>query len=76
MWIAREENGLLALWSKKPYLGWYDGPKWMAKGAFTADEINKELFPEVTFENSPVKVELKIKDNNESKQDRQKESIR
>ena len=39
-------------------------------------QLDPELFPEVTFENSPVKVELKIKDNNESKQDRQKESIR
>ena len=58
MWIVREENVLLSLWSKKPYLGWYNGPKWMADGYFTVDGINKELFPEVTFENSPQEVKI------------------
>ncbi len=57
MWIARDLfGGGLYLYSNKPikmveYNCW-DGEDWY--------KINRDLFPEVTFENSPMEVELKL----------------
>ena len=59
MWIARDKEGMLAIFEDKPtYLG-KKGDIWL-----TADlpfYINKNNFPSVTFENSPMEVELVIK---------------
>ena len=58
LWIARDKDGLLYLHIDKP----------MRVRSFFINEsnrsiwIDKDLFPEVTFENSPVEVELKIKE--------------
>lgn len=58
MWIARDKNGWLCIFCTKPHLdkvrkGWeIDGIDWCA--------IDEDLFPEVTFDNSPK--ELVIKD--------------
>ena len=60
MWIARDKNEDLWLYGNKPYTFGMD-----IFHTQTDDELcgklNKDLFPEVTFENSPVEVELKIK---------------
>lgn len=60
MWITRDEEGLLDLWSDKPYqtidhdvITWTDG-KTMGM------PLDPILFPDVTFENSPMEVELKL----------------
>ena len=54
-WIARDEIGI-GLFEIEPYLredGYWDSDgKWY--------EIDEKLFPEVTFENSPQEVEIKI----------------
>ena len=59
MWICRNQDGSLALFKKKkPKLFWdekigqywYGNPFWL----YPTD------FPEVTFENSPMEVELKL----------------
>ena len=92
MWIARDDlkrsdftkktkAGDLYLFVNKPVLRSQYGMRFWAVDENEMEDLgcvqlDPEMFPEVTFENSPVKVELKIKDNNESKQDRQKESIR
>jgi hypothetical protein len=58
LWIARDYNGELYLYTKKPKFG-SDADK----GFFYGDdwwEIDRNLFPEVTFENSPQEVELKL----------------
>ena len=58
MWIARD-SGITAdlyLYENKPYLN--DG-FWDADGQFY--NIDIDLFPEVTFENSPMEVELVLK---------------
>ena len=55
MWIARDENGKIYLFPMKP-------KKYQT--AFIADDwwhIDQDAFPEVTFENSPMEVELVIK---------------
>ena len=60
MWIAREKNDALYLNESKPTLQevfantWW----WMCdKGMMRIDD---NLFPEVTFENSPQEVELEL----------------
>lgn len=58
LWAARNTNNTLVLFQSKPILK--DGLMW--------DEILNEdcmfipeyLYPEVTFENSPMEVELKL----------------
>ena len=55
LWLARDKDGLIYLYMKKPYLvTYYFDTKYLI------GEIDKELFPEITFENSPQEVELKI----------------
>lgn len=60
-WIARSENGYIRLYPKKPHKElsmlsmstyWTDNLK--------SYKIDDELFPEVTFENSPQKVKLEL----------------
>ena len=64
LWIARNKSGTLVLWFKKPVkLGyeWYNND-----GYFILDSVQSPTFgeatpfPEVTFENSPQQVELKL----------------
>lgn len=57
MWISRNMAGGLKLTINKPILteqGW-----WTAEDD-TFFHINSKYFPEVTFENSPREVELKL----------------
>ena len=61
MWIARDSNNTLWFHQYEPsirnhpslVLEWWfqEGEQW---------EIDEDLFPEVTFENSPMEVELKL----------------
>ena len=56
LWIARDKDGELRLWRDKPVKGMND--------AFHSGGLRGVLwgclFPEVTFENSPQEVELKL----------------
>ena len=59
MWIARDKNGLF-LYAKKPMF--FEGHNEF--GCMIGDgfwELPSNWFPEVTFENSPMEVELRIK---------------
>ena len=61
MWIARDKQGMLAIFEDKPTYSHKNGDIWL-----TADfpfYIDKNNFPEVTFENSPMEVEINIKKN-------------
>jgi hypothetical protein len=56
MYVARDPNNVICLHLEKPTLrndaiGWLSSD-WMI--------LNEDLFPEVTFENSPQEVELKL----------------
>ena len=57
MWIARDLRfNELYLYKEKPVL---DGDIWFSEDyTYAIDDL---LFPEVTFENSPMEVELVIK---------------
>ena len=56
LWIARDKDGYLFLFDEKPnrYEFWFDSK--------LGDSYNlkDDFFPEVTFENSPKKVEIKL----------------
>lgn len=76
MWLARDKNGFTSkvrlFFGDKPVL-WNNGSKdklpteWMFidKNGLSVGsnsiELPQELFPEVTFENSPVEVDIVIK---------------
>lgn len=59
LWIARDDYATKNLWM-------YNTEPIKNKTSFSCSnggvlfEIDKDLFPEVTFENSPQKVELKL----------------
>lgn len=56
MWIARYEDGKLAIFNKKPFK---DGDQWIVKGRFFW--IPSILFPEVQWSDAePTKVKLVI----------------
>jgi hypothetical protein len=68
MWLARDKEGELMLFINKPYRitevvydgkvnSWWDTDKSNDRGY----EIYSDTYPELTFENSPVEVELKLK---------------
>lgn len=55
LWIARDKNGTLVLHESKPYCpfgNWHNSNQEFY--------LDSGLFPEVTFENSPQEVELKL----------------
>jgi hypothetical protein len=54
LWIARTERGLLTMHYEKPT--YKDGFGWNHVCAI----LDGKEFPEVTFENSPQRVELKL----------------
>jgi len=60
MWIARDKNQELWVYKDKPVRGW----EGFEEEGYCPDSfmIPQDLFPEVTWENSPVEVELKIKE--------------
>ena len=62
MWICRNYNGSLALFEDEPE---YDDEwDWWNPSRTSSQNVpvylNMMLFPEVTFENSPMEVELKL----------------
>lgn len=61
LWIARDFDGVLNLYVTKPSLDSIDN-MYYVESDMEDDYLNidKELFPEVTFENSPQEVELKL----------------
>ena len=63
MWIARDKDGQLWIYTSKPIL-LDDGRRFCCPNdVYDIDEqyqINQYLFPEVTFENSPQLMEIKL----------------
>ena len=58
MYIARNEDGTLALFKTKPMRLYDEGNTLYWAGS--ALYLSRYDFPEVTFENSPMEVELKL----------------
>ena len=59
LWIARNEDGDLSLFRDKPV---YDdiGHFWRSYFECSIGELDYHIFSEVTFENSPREIELKL----------------
>ena len=58
LWISRDKNDALALYTEEPtlyYNEYYEGPYKSQR-----IDLDENLFPEVTFENSPQQVEVKL----------------
>ena len=63
MWISRDKNKTLMIWNNKPYRGnevFIINRK--SKPFEDGMEIDKSLFPSVTWENSPQDIEIKLVD--------------
>lgn len=67
LWIARYENEEIALFISEPYKRYSEGITY-----WTIDKpignyiyLPQKSFPEITFENSPQEVELKLIENGE-----------
>lgn len=58
LWIARDKNGALALYTEEPIL--YYGVQYEGTYKSQMIDLNENLYPEVTYENSPQMVELKL----------------
>ena len=56
LWIARDKNGALALYTEEPTLCYNK----QYEGTYDSQmiDLDENLFPEVTFENSPQEIEL------------------
>ena len=63
LWIARDEDGDLFLYNQKPSILKTGVDPWDCFQTPNKEflVISNELFPEVTFENSPREVTLKLK---------------
>ena len=59
MWIARDNYGLW-LFVNKPTKTIINGDKYFIKRDNIRYSIDSNLFPEITFENSPQEVEFKF----------------
>lgn len=55
LWIARDKNRDLYLYEREPIR-----ESDFFYSSYDTIEVDKNLFPEVTFENSPQEVELKL----------------
>lgn len=60
LWIARDKNGYLYLYDEKPILNvdHFDA----STNGHTTYLFNNALWDEITFENSPQRVELELPD--------------
>lgn len=61
LWIAREKWGGLYIFGVRPFYD-EDYDKWQSPISGLSFQVNDEEFPEVTFENSPQRVELELPD--------------
>ena len=63
LWIARDENGGLYLYNNKPITQIFGKEIFFKSndGDNSEIKIDSNLYPEVTFENSPQQLEIKTK---------------
>lgn len=72
MWIARTKGNVLTLHQSKPRrvkISHCSNEFFWASDVETQSFLNKNLFPEVTFENSPMEVEINLEGNQEGNYD-------
>ena len=57
LYIARDKDGSLFLYSDEPYL---NNDTFWVSGSNGTIRLRNDSFPKITFENSPQEVELKL----------------
>lgn len=57
LWIARDKDGLLYLYYNMPEK---HSDFFVSNAGYNEIRLNDSMFPEVTFENSPQEIELKL----------------
>ena len=62
LWIARDDYGLW-VFVNKPTKTTINGDKYFVKHWNVRYSIDSKLFPEITFDNSPQQIELKLINN-------------
>ena len=60
LWIARDEDRTLCVYNNKPTLSKEVNGLWVCDKFTTVNTLSSDYFPEVTFENSPRQIELKL----------------
>lgn len=58
LWIARDSDGELVLHKDRPIYNNYCSVKSWCSNEYVS--LPFDLFPEITFENSPMEIELKL----------------
>lgn len=72
LWIARTEGNVLTLHQSQPRKVRMDNETeefYWVSDVDTQSFLNKNLFPEVTFENSPMEVEINLEGNQDDNYD-------
>lgn len=59
-WMARDRNGTLGIFKDKPVVR--RGVEWCSEGEEYLCITTEDSFPDVTFENSPKRVEIVLVD--------------
>jgi hypothetical protein len=54
MWVTRNKLGL-TLWRNKPYR---DSGIWNMQGEYSMCSLDDNLFPELTYNDNPIEVEI------------------
>lgn len=57
-WIARSRNGSLSIFKDRPFI--IMNGEWESKGEEFLCLDSKISFPEVTYENSPIKIKIEL----------------
>ena len=61
IWIARDKDGRLFLYEKKP-IG-RDSTSWLISPNSNNEEIDDDWFPEVTWDTEPIELVIKEKED-------------
>ena len=60
LWIARDTDNTLCVYDNMPILSKEVNGLWVCDKFTTVNTLSSDYFPEVTFENSPRVIELKL----------------
>ena len=59
VWVARDSDGCLTLCKVKPQR--WEGDFWIGEGGAEYFPLDSQIFPELTWEDEPIEVELLIR---------------
>ena len=63
IWIARDKDGSLNAFASKPEIDDYGLDTWFPSDGKLSSPLQKYWFPEIRFENSPIELVIKEKED-------------